>query len=200
MHQSYQDILDFRFAPGMDELWYASDPKFDAGIRAQFMHTYEAASDGKLDAWREPAPSMLALIIVLDQFPRNMFRGEARAFASDRLALSLIKEGISKGFDRALDGAQLDFFYMPLMHSETLDDHLLLGERGRGYDRYAQEHRSIIERFGRFPQRNAALGRTNTPEEKGFLELVPTLGAGEGGNNRSWREGRATRLSPVPAS
>ena len=88
MHQSYRDILDFWFAPGMNELWYANDPKFEAGIRARFMHTYEAASNGKLDAWREQAPSMLALIIVLDQFPRNMFRGEARAFAADHLARS----------------------------------------------------------------------------------------------------------------
>ena len=83
----------------------------------------------------------------------------------------LTKEGISKGFDRALNSAQLDFFYMPLMHSEAFDDHRLLGERGRGDDRYEREHRVIIERFGRYPQRNAALGRTSTPEEARFLEL-----------------------------
>ena len=114
---------------------------------------------------------MLALIIVLDQFPRNMFRGEARAFATDRLALSLSKEGIRKGFDPTLNAAQLDFFYMPLMHSEALDDHRLLIERGRGDDRYARAHRTTIERFGRYPQRNAALGRASTPEETRILAL-----------------------------
>ena len=98
-----------------------------------------------------------------------MFRGEARAFATDHLACSLSKEGISKDFDRGLGGAGLDFFYMPLLHSETLADHHLLIQRGRGDERYTREHRAIIERFGRHPHRNAALGRTNTPEEARFL-------------------------------
>jgi uncharacterized protein (DUF924 family) len=169
MHEIYEDILDFWLGPGMEEFWYANDPKFDAGIRHRFMPIYEAARDGKLDAWRSDARSLLALIIVLDQFPRNMFRGEARAFATDQLACSLSKEGIGKDFDRALGGAELDFFYMPLMHSETLADHQLLIQRSRGAERYAREHRAIIERFGRYPQRNAALGRANTPEEARFL-------------------------------
>jgi uncharacterized protein (DUF924 family) len=170
MIRTPEDILDFWFAPGMDELWYADDPKFDAGIRHQFMQTYEAAKDGKLDAWRNQALSLLALIIVFDQFPRNKFRGDGRAFATDHLARSLTKQGIGKGFDQELSGAPLDFFYLPLMHSETLDDHQLLIERGRGEERYAREHRAIIERFGRYPQRNAALGRDCTPEESRFLE------------------------------
>jgi uncharacterized protein (DUF924 family) len=174
MHENYQAILDFWFAPGMEERWYANDPKFDAGVRDRFLRTYEAATDGKLDAWRSQARSLLALIIVLDQFPRNMFRGEARAFATDHLACSLSKEGISKDFDRALGGAELDFFYMPLLHSEALADHQVLIRRGRGDERYAREHRAIIERFGRYPQRNAALGRDNTPEETRFLALGAT--------------------------
>ncbi len=169
MHQNYEAILDFWLAPGMQERWYANDPKFDAGVRDQFMRTYEAARDGELAAWRDQARSLLALIIVLDQFPRNMFRGEARAFATDYLACSLSKEGISQDFDRALGGAELDFFYMPLLHSETMADHQLLIQRGRGDERYTREHRVIIERFGRYPQRNAALGRSNTPEEARFL-------------------------------
>lgn len=107
MDESYQTILDFWFAPRMEELWYADDPKFDADIRDQFMSTYEAAGDGKLDVWRERASSMLGLVIVLDQFPRNMFRGGARAFATDHLALSLAKEGIRSGFDQTLSAAQL---------------------------------------------------------------------------------------------
>jgi uncharacterized protein (DUF924 family) len=166
----YQDILDFWFAPGMDELWYANDAAFDAGIHDRFMPTYEAAKDGRLDTWRNQAGSLLALIIVFDQFPRNMFRGDARAFATDPLARALTKEGIGKGFDRALRGAQLDFFYLPLMHSEALEDHYLLIRCGRGDERYTREHRATIERFGRYPQRNAALGRNNTPAEARFLE------------------------------
>jgi uncharacterized protein (DUF924 family) len=170
MSADYQDILHFWFAPGMDELWYANDPKFDAGIRDRFMQTYEAARDGELDAWRDQAQSLLALIIVFDQFPRNMFRGDARAFATDHVARTLTKDGIDRGFDRALSGAQLDFFYLPLMHSEALDDHQLLIRCGRGDERYTREHRAIVERFGRYPQRNAALGRHNTPAEARFLE------------------------------
>jgi hypothetical protein len=97
---------------------------------------------------------LLALIILFDQFPRNMFRGSPRAFASDARAVNLTKEGIRQGFDRSLTEAQLDFFYMPLMHSEALSDHDLLLEQGHGDNRYAQEHREIIARFGRF-QRDA---------------------------------------------
>ena len=169
MTANYEDILDFWLAPGMEELWYANDPTFDAGVRQRFMPTYEAAREGKLDTWRSQARSLLALIIVLDQFPRNMFRGEARAFATDHVARSLSKEGIGKDFHRALGGAMLDFFYLPLMHSEDLADHQLLIAHGRGDERYTREHRAVIERFGRYPQRNAALGRANTPEEVHFL-------------------------------
>ena len=165
----YQDILDFWFAPGMDERWYANDPTFDAHIRDRFMSTYEAAKDGGLDAWRNQAGSSLALIIVFDQFPRNMFRGEVRAFATDHLARALTKQGIGRGFDQVLSGAQLDFFYLPLMHSEALEDHRLLIQCGRGDERYTREHRATIERFGRYPQRNAALRRNNTAAEARFL-------------------------------
>ena len=112
---------------------------------------------------------MLALIILLDQFPRNMFRGSPRAFASDARAVNLTKEGIRQGFDRSLTEAQLDFFYMPLMHSEALDDHDILLEQGHGNNRYAQEHREIIARFGRFPHRNQTLGRDCSVEEASYL-------------------------------
>jgi uncharacterized protein (DUF924 family) len=135
---------------------------------------YEIARDGRLDIWRENARSLLALIIVLDQFPRNMFRSDARAFATDHLALALTKEGINKGFHREFSGAQLDFFCMPLMHSEVLDDHRLLADLGYADNSYAREHREAIERFGRYPTRNAALGRQNTPEETRFLGLAVT--------------------------
>jgi uncharacterized protein (DUF924 family) len=166
---SPHDVLTFWFAAGQPR-WYAKDEAFDAEIRRRFLPTYEGACSGDLDAWRDDPESLLALIIVLDQFPRNMFRGSARAFASDPQAVRLTKEGIDRGFDRALgSAAQLDFFYMPLMHSEMLTDHDLLRERGHGANRYARQHREIIARFGRYPHLNAALGRANTPEEASYL-------------------------------
>jgi uncharacterized protein (DUF924 family) len=112
---------------------------------------------------------LLALIIVLDQFPRNMFRGAARAFATDAQAVTLTRHGIEKGFDISFTGAELDFFYMPLMHSECLNDQALLLAKGYGDNRYAREHYETIARFGRFPYRNAILGRKNTAEEDAYL-------------------------------
>ncbi|HEY2446747.1 MAG TPA: DUF924 family protein, partial [Rhizomicrobium sp.] len=161
--------LTFWFEPGRRALWYATNESFDEEIRQRFLATYEAAHSGQLDAWRETPHSLLALIVVLDQFPRNMFRGSARAFAADEQAAGLTREGIEKGFDQALEGAQRDFFTMPLMHSETLADHELLVALGRGADRYARGHRETIARFGRFPYRNEALGRQSTPEETAWL-------------------------------
>jgi uncharacterized protein (DUF924 family) len=167
---SPHDVLTFWFAAGQRRRWYAQNEAFDAEIRCRFLPTYEAACSGDLDAWRDDPESLLALIIVLDQLPRNMFRGSARAFASDPQAVRFTKEGIERGFDRALrSAAQLDFFYMPLMHSEALSDHDLLCERGHGDNRYARQHREIIARFGRYPHRNAALGRASTPEEASYL-------------------------------
>jgi uncharacterized protein (DUF924 family) len=166
---SPEEVLTFWFAPGRRALWYASNEDFDDEIRRRFLATYEAACSGQLDAWRQTPQSLLALIIVLDQFPRNMFRGSARAFAADSQAANLTHEGIKKGFDRTLEAAQRDFFHMPLMHSEMPGDHELLIALGRGGDRYAREHRETIARFGRFPHRNEALGRQNTAEETAWL-------------------------------
>jgi uncharacterized protein (DUF924 family) len=163
------EVLTFWFAPDRTSQWYAEDGNFDAEIRRRFLATYEAACSGQLDHWRGTSQSLLALIIVLDQFPRNMFRGSARAFATDAQAVSLTKEGIEKGFDRAFSGAELDFFYMPLMHSESLSDQELLIERGYGGNRYARERYETIVRFGRFPHRNEALGRKNTAEEDTYV-------------------------------
>jgi uncharacterized protein (DUF924 family) len=166
---SYQDILGFWFSSAQSSRWYAKDDNFDEEIRRRFLATYEAAHSGKLEEWRNAPESLLSLIILLDQFPRNMFRGSARAFASDRQAVTLTKEGIEKGIDRSLSGAQLDFFYMPLLHSESLSDQDLLIERGRGDNRYARQYHEIIALFGRFPHRNETLGRENTAEEVAYL-------------------------------
>jgi uncharacterized protein (DUF924 family) len=165
----FEDVLAFWFSEALSSRWYASDENFDAEIRQRFLSTYEAANSGTLDEWRNFPQSMLALIILLDQFPRNMFRGSPRAFASDARAVNLTKEGIKRGFDRSLIGDQLDFFYMPLMHSEALSDHDLLLEQGHGDNRYAREHGEIIARFGRFPHRNQTLERESTVEEASYL-------------------------------
>jgi uncharacterized protein (DUF924 family) len=170
---SSQDVLAYWFSPGQSSRWYAEDDRFDADIRRRFLATYEAACAGELDEWRNAPQSSLALIIVLDQFPRNMFRGSARAFAADAQAAALAKEGIEKGFDRSLQPAEQDFFYMPLMHSELLSDHDLLIKLGRGEDRYARHHREIIASFGRFPHRNQTLRRETTAEEALYLAEPP---------------------------
>jgi len=166
---SSQDVLAFWFSSAQRSRWYAKDNNFDAEIRRRFLATYEATRSGKLDEWSNAPKSLLSLIILLDQFPRNMFRGSARAFASDAQAVRLTKEGIEKRFDRSLSGAQLDFFYMPLMHSESLSDQDLLIEWGHGDNRYARQYHEIIARFGRFPHRNETLGRENTAEEAAYL-------------------------------
>jgi uncharacterized protein (DUF924 family) len=166
---TFQDVLEFWFSSAQKSRWYAKDEKFDADIRQRFLATYEAAYAGELDEWRSTPESLLALIILLDQFPRNMFRGSPRAFASDAYAMRLTKEGIERGFHGSLRGAQLDFFFMPLMHSESLSDHDLLAQLGYGENRYARQHRKIIARFGRFPHRNEILGRESTAEEASYL-------------------------------
>jgi len=170
---SPEEVLAFWFAPGQEERWYARDAQFDAEIRNRFLATYEAAVAGRLDSWRADPRSMLALIVVLDQFPRNMFRGSPRAFAADELAARFCKEAIEKGFDRGVGQAELDFFHMPLMHSESLGDHDLF-LRVHGDSESAREHREIIARFGRYPHRNETLGRKNTAEEELYLRESPT--------------------------
>jgi uncharacterized protein (DUF924 family) len=164
-----EDILSFWFAPDMEPRWFNADAALDDEIRLRFSAVYQAVRDGERPDWNRQPKSVLAAIIVLDQFPRNMFRDDARAFATDGQALALTKHGMAHGFDRALDGWHLHFFYMPLMHSEAIEDHLLLAGLGCGDESNAREHRETIARFGRYPRRNAALGRENTPEEDEFL-------------------------------
>jgi uncharacterized protein (DUF924 family) len=169
---SAEEVLAFWFAPEQDGRWFQRDGEFDAEIRQRFLVTYEAAYAGELDPWREAPRSLLALIIVLDQFARNMFRASPRAFAADSRAIQITRDGIEKGFDRGLSSEEQDFLYMPLMHSEKLADHDLYA-RLRGDSSYGREHREIISRFGRFPHRNAVLGRPNTEAEDFYLRETP---------------------------
>jgi uncharacterized protein (DUF924 family) len=168
-----QDVLAFWRAAGPDK-WFAKDAAFDAAIRARFLATYEAAAAGTL-AWDDSAEGALALLIVLDQFPRNMFRGSARAFAADPLAREIATRAIARGFDSQVVVAERGFFYLPFEHSEKLADQercVALNRASGDADalKWAELHADIIRRFGRFPHRNAALGRATTAEEQAFLD------------------------------
>ncbi|MXU65777.1 DUF924 family protein [Oceanomicrobium pacificus] len=171
-----QDILTFWLDEVDPSNWYQSTPELDAEIRDRFMPTWEAARDKTLDGWKCRPDDVLAMLIVLDQFPRNMFRDDARAFSTDAQALALAKKAITHGLDMKVEGPRRQFYYMPLMHSENLTDQDLavrlftMNMPDGNNVIHAKVHREIIRRFGRFPYRNAALGRTNSAEEQAFLD------------------------------
>ncbi len=159
--------------------WFVKDPALDAEIRSRFLDLHAAAAGGELAPWQERAAECLALVIVLDQFSRNLFRGEARAFAADARALDAARRAIASGYDGAMLPAERLFLYLPFEHSESLDDQwsaLALIARLAPWPQtadaypYAVRHWEIVRRFGRFPHRNAALGRASTPEEIEFLK------------------------------
>lgn len=169
-------VLEFWFGPGMKERWFEEDPVFDAEVRARLGAPRERAAAGAFGAWRGCAEGCLALIVLLDQVPRNLFRGQARAFATDAAAREIMNHALAQGFDTALTQDQRGFLYMPLEHSESLEDQerflrltALLYEIPTWHE-WALLHRDVIARFGRYPHRNAALGRDSTPEELAFLE------------------------------
>ena len=168
------DILSFWRAASRDK-WFEKDDAFDGEIRARFLTIYQAAAAGRLVAWEDDPEGAPALAIVLDQLPRNMFRGDARTYAADPLARAVVDRAIARGFDQSFPPVERRFFYLPFEHSENLADQ----ERGVALCRaagdeegvkYSQIHADIIRRFGRFPHRNAVLGRTSTPEEEEFLK------------------------------
>jgi uncharacterized protein (DUF924 family) len=169
-----QDVLRFWFEEIDSRKWFSNDAGFDAEIRRRFADTHEAAKRGDLSAWRHTPAGRLAEIIVLDQFTRNMYRGTPRAFAFDRLALVLAQEAVARGADCELPPAQRAFLYMPYMHSESLPVHeqaiKLFDQPGLEQNlKYERLHKQIIERFGRYPHRNAILGRASTAAELEFL-------------------------------
>jgi uncharacterized protein (DUF924 family) len=165
-------VLDFWFQRER-KAWFAKDVHFDTEIRSRFLPLYELAASGGLAAWMQEPKSSLALVIVLDQFPRNMFRGTARAFAADPVALEAARSLVERGWDKAFSADERTFAYLPFEHSEALADQRraceLMQPLGEEVYRYAVRHKEIIERFGRFPHRNAALGRESTPAEIAFL-------------------------------
>jgi uncharacterized protein (DUF924 family) len=187
------EVLAFWFGRAADDAgvlasqgarWFARDAEFDAAIRERFAPLREEAVAGRLDAWLATPRGRLALILLVDQFSRNLFRGDARAFEHDPLARRWSLDGIRAGDDRALRAIERVFFYLPLEHSESLADQqravqlfanlrdeapaALLGNFA-GFLDYAQRHHDVIARFGRFPHRNGALGRASTAEEIAFL-------------------------------
>jgi uncharacterized protein (DUF924 family) len=181
---SPEEVLDFWFGredePGYGEFreaWFRKDPEFDQQIRDRFEDLYEAAATDELGGWKEEARSCLALVILLDQFPRNMYRGDPKSYATDRKAQETAGHAVDRALDRELPPFQRMFLYMPFMHSEDLElqrrsVELFRGLGGEGEadpSPYAVQHMEIIERFGRFPHRNEILGRQTTPEEAEFL-------------------------------
>ena len=176
-----QEILDFWFVATPASLRYASDPDLDEKIRERFLGVWRKARAGELEAWEEEAEGALSLIILFDQFSRNMFRGAGEAFSCDARALEIAKRSVARGFDLALGRERQMFFYMPYMHSENIEDQeecirLCAERRGDEItpDSYAARHRNVIARFGRFPARNRALRRKNTAEEEAFLKENPS--------------------------
>jgi uncharacterized protein (DUF924 family) len=170
---SPETVLTFWREAGPDQ-WFTRNDVFDADIREKFLSTYQAAAAGKLAAWEATAEGALALTIVLDQFPRNMFREQARCYATDPLARQVANRALKRGYDQDVPAAERRFFFLPFMHSEDMADQrrcvALYREAGDDDLKYAERHADIIRRFGRFPHRNAVLGRTTTPEEQAYLD------------------------------
>lgn len=175
---------DGRAAAAQSRLWWSKDAALDQAIRTRFAATLDAAMAGRLSGWEEAPQGRLALILLYDQFPRNMYRAKPQAFSYDASALRLCKDGIACGHDPALRPIERVFFYLPLEHSEDLQDQELavrqfgkLAENASethkeifdGFLNYAIRHRDVIAQFGRFPHRNAILGRATTAEEQAFL-------------------------------
>ncbi|MBW4461671.1 MAG: DUF924 domain-containing protein [Nodosilinea sp. WJT8-NPBG4] len=187
--ERWQEILRFWFGDPEDSnseygqqrrVWFKKDPAFDDTIRQRFLTDYEQASAGALVTWRQEPRSCLVLVVLLDQFPRNLFRGEARNFASDRAAQDTANYALAQGYDQQVLPVERIFFYLPLEHSENLADQ----ERSVALVRslrathpefessldYALRHQDVIQRFGRFPHRNEILDRETTPAEAKFLK------------------------------
>lgn len=169
-----EEILTFWREAG-PERWFTKDEAFDQTCRDRFLPTYEAAARGDLNEWELTPDGALALVLLLDQFPRNMFRGTRDVYKTDPVAVMVADRAIERGYDRQVDPSLRRFFYLPFMHSESLQDqersvalNEALGDKDSIY--WARHHHDVIARFGRFPHRNHILGRETTPEEEAFLQ------------------------------
>lgn len=174
MDQLAKDVLDFWREAGPKK-WFAKDDAFDASIRERFAKAHRDASRSLYAAWEAQAEATLALLLLLDQFPRNLFRDSAHAFATDPMALNIATRSLRKGYDACCGERMKQFFYLPFMHSEAIADQeycvaLCLQSGNAENVKFARIHRDIIARFGRFPHRNKVMGRETTPEEQQFLD------------------------------
>lgn len=174
MSSEINDLIDYWYSEDIAKYWFNSTEIIDSQIRQRYESLWQAAKDGELDHWMESAQGCLALIIILDQLPLNMFRGMAKSFSTELQAIKVAHHAIEKGFDKIISKQQLAFLYMPLMHSEKLDDQDLsvrcfelagLDENAK----FAMHHRDIVRRFGRFPHRNEVLGRESSEQELTYL-------------------------------
>jgi uncharacterized protein (DUF924 family) len=168
-------VLAFWFAPESEPFWFDKDAGFDRRVREELGTLHGQASAGQLDRWQETPEGMLALVLLLDQVSRNLYRGDSRAFVHDATTATLVMHSLAHCLDTSLTPAQRYFFYMPLMHSEELGHQAMccalmakLGNREGLY--FARLHHAVIERFGRFPHRNAVLGRSSTQEEAAYMD------------------------------
>lgn len=172
--QQIDELLSFWFSDAVKKLWFNSTPAFDEELRIKYLPLLEKAQNGDLNHWQEDPLGALSLVIILDQFPLNMFRRQPRSFATEQQSRQIAELAVTKGLDQQLDGAQKAFLYMPFMHSENLEDQdksVDLFEKAGLTDnlKYAKHHREIVRRYGRFPHRNSILGRQSTAEEIRYL-------------------------------
>jgi uncharacterized protein (DUF924 family) len=174
MRATAEDIIRFWFIEHGEDDWFGGKPEFDAVLAERFSDTHAEVSKGEAYSWRRTAEGRLAEIIVLDQFSRQLFRGKREAFTQDGMALVLAQEAVLRGFDQEVPQAWRGFFYLPYMHSESLAIHeeamRLYTELGEPNNLdYEIRHQKVIARFGRYPRRNAALGRASTQEETAYI-------------------------------
>ncbi len=177
MRDTRQEIVHFWFEETEPQLWFQQNDSFDAIIRDRFSVVYEMAKDGLSNNWASDPEGALALCLVLDQFPRRLYRGTTAEFETDEKALLVAKQAVSKGFDQVLSHERRFFIYLPFEHSELITDHKrnlqlfksMESENPVAY-RTAKRRYEVIEKFGRYPQRNKTLGRSTTPEEQAWLD------------------------------
>ncbi len=174
MNVKPQEIVDYWYSPRLRPHWFKSTEEIDREITGRYRALWEAAAQGELDSWMSTPQGCLALAIVLDQFPLNMFRGDKRCFSSEAKAIAVAKHTIGNGLDKLIEKDHLTFLYMPLMHSEDLDDQensvkLFRAAGLRENAAFAEHHKEIVRRFGRFPHRNEILGRESTEKEVEYL-------------------------------
>lgn len=168
-----EDILEFWFSERCKKCWFNSTPQMDEEIRSKYEALWKAARAGELDDWKDTPQGALALVIILDQFPLNMYRGRPESFATEAKAREISRYAVGRGLDRELNESEKLFLYLPFMHSESMadqDSSVELFQNAGLETRWAEHHRDIVRRFGRFPHRNAILGRQNSEAEQAYLE------------------------------